>query len=63
MSQAIERINIPILDYYFDISSKETRFAQERQNAANKRTDKSVLFQQIKALPDQRYQAAGEKNA
>ena len=61
MSQAIESINIPILDYYFDVSSKEVRFAQERQNAANKRIDKSIIYQQIKALPDQRDQAAGEK--
>lgn len=61
MSQTIAGVNIPILDYYFDVSAKEVRFAQERQSAANRRQDRSLIYQQIKALPDQRYQLAGEK--
>lgn len=60
LSSTIENIQLPILDYYFDISPKEIRFAQARQNAANKRSG-DFVYQQIKAFRDQRYQTAGEK--
>lgn len=61
LSKTIEKVQLPILDYYFDVSMKEVRFAQERQSSANRRQDKNLVYQQIKAFRDQRYQVAGEK--
>ncbi|TBR43491.1 DUF3530 family protein [Marinomonas agarivorans] len=60
LSNIISATQLPILDYYFDTSVKESRFAQARQSAANKR-EEGLVYQQIKAFQDQRYQAAGEK--
>lgn len=61
LAQNIERLRLPVLDYYFNRNSRAARFAAYRQAAANKRTSRSVTYTQIDALPDARYDPTGDK--
>lgn len=61
LAQNIERLRLPVLDYYFNRNTLVERFANYRQAAANKRTNRSVNYTQIDALPDARYDPAGNK--
>ncbi|TDO98198.1 alpha/beta hydrolase family protein [Marinomonas balearica] len=55
LSQSIESLRIPVLDYYFDRLPADHRFALWRQQASNKRRNSSDAYIQIDALPDARF--------
>ncbi|SBS33787.1 hypothetical protein MAQ5080_02684 [Marinomonas aquimarina] len=61
LAQNIERLRLPVLDYYFNRTARDTRFARQRQAAANKRTNRQAAYTQIDALPDARYDPSGNK--
>ncbi|ADZ90298.1 alpha/beta hydrolase family protein [Marinomonas mediterranea] len=61
LSQSIESLRIPVLDYYFDRLPSDHRFAQWRQQASNKRRNSSDAFVQIDALPDARFGNSADK--
>lgn len=61
LAQNIERLRLPVLDYYFDRTPQDSRFARWRQAAANKRTGRQNAYTQIDALPDARFDPTGNK--
>lgn len=61
LAQNIERLRLPVLDYYFNRTAQDARFARQRQAAANKRTNRQSAYTQIDALPDARYDPTGNK--
>lgn len=61
LAQNIERLRLPVLDYYFNRTPQDERFARQRQAAANKRTNRQEAYTQIDALPDARYDPTGNK--
>ncbi|TPE54952.1 DUF3530 family protein [Maribrevibacterium harenarium] len=61
LSQQIESLRLPVLDYYFNMSPQTQRFADYRQAAANKRPNRSEAYTQIDALPDRRFDPTGDK--
>ena len=61
LAQNIERLRLPVLDYYFNRTTRDERFARQRQAAANKRTNRQSAYTQIDALPDARYDPSGNK--
>lgn len=60
-AQQIKTLSLPVLDYYFNRSARDQRFAQWRQAAAHQRSNKLNAYRQIDALPDARYDPAGNK--
>lgn len=61
LAQEIRRLELPILDYYFNRGPNNKRFAQWRQAAANQRTNQENNYRQIDALPDARFDPIGDK--
>ena len=61
LAQNIERLRLPTLDYYFDRTNVDARFARQRLAAANKRGNQRAPYIQIDALPDARFDPTGNK--
>lgn len=61
LAQNIKRLRLPVLDYYFNRTVQDARFARQRQAAAKKRTNRQDTYTQIDALPDARYDSSGNK--
>ncbi|MBM6551512.1 DUF3530 family protein [Marinomonas ostreistagni] len=61
LAQMLQTLNLPVLDYYFNRTSRDQRFAQWRQAAANQRANQQDRYRQIDALPDARYDPVGDK--
>lgn len=61
LAQTIQTLKLPVLDYYFNRTFMDARFAGYRQAAANKRSNRKVAYTQIDALPDARFDPSGNK--